>query len=175
MVLHVSMTGLGKPVLVPYLDETSPRKRKNVMEAIHAHIGGNMVTLRGSYTAMVTPFRDGRIDEAKIREMVEFQVLNGTAGLIPCGTTGESPTLSHEEHRRVIKIVIDAVRSRVQVIAGTGSNNTTEAISLTEHALKVGVDAARFFFVMRRQESHLDFDLDLAKEQSQEKKSKYVT
>ena len=101
-----------------------------------------MVTLQGSYTAMITPFRDGKIDEAKLREMVEFQIRNATTGLVPCGTTGESPTLSHEEHHRVIEIVIDAVRSRVQVIAGTGSNNTTEAISLTAHAMKAGADAA---------------------------------
>jgi 4-hydroxy-tetrahydrodipicolinate synthase len=106
------------------------------------HIGGNMVTLQGSYTAMVTPFRGGRIDETRLREMAEFQIQNGTAGLVPCGTTGESPTLSHEEHHRVIEVVIDAARSRVPVIAGTGSNSTTEAISLTGHALKAGADAA---------------------------------
>jgi len=101
-----------------------------------------MVALRGSYTAMVTPFRGGRVDEARLRDMVEFQIRNGTSGLVPCGTTGESPTLSHEEHRRVIEIVIDQARARIPIIAGTGSNNTTEAIGLTEHALKVGADAA---------------------------------
>jgi 4-hydroxy-tetrahydrodipicolinate synthase len=101
-----------------------------------------MLTVQGSYTAMVTPFRNGKIDEAKLREMVEFQIGRGTTGLVPCGTTGESPTLSHEEHHRVVEIVIEAARKRVQVIAGTGSNNTTEAISLTENALKSGADAA---------------------------------
>ncbi|MDP2983865.1 MAG: 4-hydroxy-tetrahydrodipicolinate synthase [Candidatus Latescibacter sp.] len=101
-----------------------------------------MLKLEGSFTAMVTPFRNGQIDEAKIREMVEFQIKNGTAGLVPCGTTGESPTLTHEEHRRVIEIVIDQAGSRTLVIAGTGSNNTSEAISLTEHAMKMGADAA---------------------------------
>ncbi len=101
-----------------------------------------MLKLQGSFTAMVTPFRDGRIDETVLRKMVEFQIESGTAGLVPCGTTGESPTLSHEEHHRVIEIVIDQARSRVPVIAGTGSNNTVEAISLTEHAKRSGADAA---------------------------------
>lgn len=101
-----------------------------------------MLKLQGSYTAMVTPFRDGRVDETRLRETVEFQIQSGTTGLVPCGTTGESPTLSHKEHHRVIEIVIDQARSRVPVIAGTGSNNTDEAISLTEHARKAGADAA---------------------------------
>ncbi|MHB9030966.1 MAG: 4-hydroxy-tetrahydrodipicolinate synthase [Candidatus Latescibacterota bacterium] len=101
-----------------------------------------MLKLQGSYTAMVTPFRNGRVDEDKLREMVEFQILSGTTGLVPCGTTGESPTLSHEEHRRVIEVIIEQVRSRIPVIAGAGSNNTDEAISLTEHARKAGADAA---------------------------------
>lgn len=101
-----------------------------------------MLTLQGSYTAMVTPFRDGRVNEATLRDMVDFQIENGSTGLVPCGTTGESPTLSHEEHHRVIEIVIDQARGRVPVIAGTGSNNTDEAISLTEHAMKAGAGAA---------------------------------
>jgi 4-hydroxy-tetrahydrodipicolinate synthase len=104
--------------------------------------GGKMLTLKGSYTAMVTPFANGTVNEKKLREMVEFQIQNGTAGLIPCGTTGESPTLSHEEHHRVIDIVIDSVKGKIPVIAGTGSNSTSEAISLTEHAIKAGADAA---------------------------------
>jgi 4-hydroxy-tetrahydrodipicolinate synthase len=101
-----------------------------------------MLALQGSFTAMVTPFREGRVDENRLRKMVEFQIQHGTSGLVPCGTTGESPTLSHEEHRRVIEIVIETARPRISVITGTGSNNTTEAISLTEHALKMGADAA---------------------------------
>jgi 4-hydroxy-tetrahydrodipicolinate synthase len=101
-----------------------------------------MLKLEGSFTAMVSPFKNGRIDEAKIRQMVEFQIKNGSSGIVPCGTTGESPTLTHEEHRRIIEIVIEQVNSRIQVIAGTGSNNTSEAISLTEHAMKMGADAA---------------------------------
>lgn len=100
-----------------------------------------MLILEGVFTAMVTPFSDGTINESKLREMVEFQIENGIAGLVPCGTTGESPTLSHKEHHRVIDIVIDAVKGRVPVIAGTGSNNTAEAISLTRHAREMGADA----------------------------------
>lgn len=101
-----------------------------------------MIKLEGTYTAMVTPFKDGKINEARLRDMVEFQINNGVSGLVPVGTTGESPTLSHEEHRKVIDYVIEAVNGRVQVIAGTGSNNTIEAISLTKHALKAGAHAA---------------------------------
>ena len=101
-----------------------------------------MFTLEGTFTAMVTPFSNGTINESKLREMVEFQIENGISGLVPCGTTGESPTLSHEEHHRVVNIVIETVNGRIPVIAGTGSNNTTEAISLTEHAMKSGADAA---------------------------------
>jgi len=91
---------------------------------------------------MVTPFAGGTINEPKLREMVEFQIENGISGLVPCGTTGESPTLSHKEHHRVIDIVIEAVNGRVPIIAGAGSNNTTEAISLTEYAMKSGADVA---------------------------------
>jgi len=101
-----------------------------------------MIKLEGSFTAMVTPFEGDTVNEERLRRMVEFQIENGTSGLVPCGTTGESPTLSHEEHRRVIDIVIDAVDGRVPVIAGTGSNSTTEAVSLTRHAREAGADAA---------------------------------
>lgn len=101
-----------------------------------------MIKLEGTYTAMVTPFSNGTINESKLREIVEFQIENGISGLVPCGTTGESPTLSHEEHHRVIDIVIDSVNGRIPVIAGTGSNNTAEAISLTEHAKNAGAVAA---------------------------------
>jgi len=83
---------------------------------------------QGSIVALVTPFRDGLVDEPKLRELVEFQIANGTDGVVPCGTTGESPTLSHEEHRRVVGIVVEAARGRLAVIAGTGSNSTREAI-----------------------------------------------
>ncbi len=99
-------------------------------------------TFQGSMVAMVTPFRDGKVDEAKLRELVEFHVKHGTDGLVPCGTTGESPTLSHAEHKRVVEIVIEAAAGRIPVIAGTGSNSTAEAIDMTLHAAKAGADAA---------------------------------
>ena len=99
-------------------------------------------TFQGSLVAMVTPFRDGKIDEGKTCELVEFHVASGTDGLVPCGTTGESPTLSHEEHKRVVEIVIEAAAGRIPVIAGTGSNSTAEAIDMTVHAAKAGADAA---------------------------------
>ena len=101
-----------------------------------------MRTFQGSLVAMVTPFQDGRIDEAKLRELVEFHVSHGTDGLVPCGTTGESPTLSHAEHKRVIEIVIEQARGRLAVVAGTGSNSTAEAIEMTVHAAKAGADGA---------------------------------
>lgn len=98
--------------------------------------------LKGAIVAIVTPFKNGRVDEEKLRELIEFQIENGTDGIVPCGTTGESPTLTHEEHDRVIEITVDAVKKRVPVIAGTGSNSTEEAIRLTKHAYEVGADAA---------------------------------
>ena len=99
-------------------------------------------TFQGSFVAMVTPFRDGKVDEAKLRELVEFHVTHGTDGLIPCGTTGESPTLSHDEHKRVVETVIEAARGRIKVVAGTGSNSTSEAIDLTKHAERAGANGA---------------------------------
>ena len=99
-------------------------------------------SFQGSIVALVTPFRDARVDEAKLRELVELHVRNGTDAIVPCGTTGESPTLSHEEHKRVVEGVIEAARGRIQVIAGTGSNATAEAIDLTVHAKKAGADGA---------------------------------
>lgn len=95
---------------------------------------------KGSMTAIVTPFKNGAVDEESLRRLVEFQIENGTDGIIPCGTTGESATLSHEEHHRVVEIVIDAVGGRIPVIAGSGSNNTAEAIRLTRHAYESGAD-----------------------------------
>ena len=90
---------------------------------------------KGTYVAMVTPFTDeNKINEEKLREMVEFQIENGTTGLVPCGTTGESPTLSWEEHRQVIKIVVNAAKGKAQVIAGAGSNNAKEAVEATQNA-----------------------------------------
>jgi 4-hydroxy-tetrahydrodipicolinate synthase len=97
-------------------------------------------TFQGSMVAMVTPFRNGAIDEAKVRELVEFHITNGTDVIIPCGTTGESPTLSHDEHRRLIDVVVAAASKRITIVAGTGSNSTAEAIGLTKHAERAGVD-----------------------------------
>jgi len=95
----------------------------------------------GSYVALVTPFdKNNRVDDNKIRELVEFHIANGTAGIIPCGTTGESPTLSNEEHRHVIDVTVKAVKKRIKVLAGTGSNCTDEAIEMTAFAEKVGCD-----------------------------------
>jgi len=99
-------------------------------------------TFQGSLVAMVTPFRDGRVDEATLRDLVEFHVQHGTDGLVPCGTTGESPTLSHEEHNRVVEVVIQAAAGRIPVVAGTGSNSTAEAIELTVHAARAGAAGA---------------------------------
>ncbi len=97
---------------------------------------------KGSIVALVTPFTEHGVDDWKLAELVEFQIKHGIQGIVPCGTTGESPTLSHEEHDRVIEITADAVRKRVPVIAGTGSNSTAEAIRLTRHAEEAGADAA---------------------------------
>ena len=99
-------------------------------------------TFQGSFVAMVTPFRNGRVDEAKLRELVEFHITNGTDGLIPCGTTGESPTLSHDEHHRVVEVVIEAARGRIRVVAGTGSYSTSDAIEMTKHAERAGAAGA---------------------------------
>lgn len=98
--------------------------------------------LRGSVVALVTPFRNGRVDVETLRKLVELHIRSGTTGLLPCGTTGESATLSHEEHEQVIEVVIRAARKRIAVIAGTGSNNTTEALRLTRHAEHAGADGA---------------------------------
>lgn len=97
---------------------------------------------KGSMVAIVTPFKDGKVDEDAYRELIEFQISNGTNAIVPCGTTGESATLSMEEHRRVIDIAVQAVNKRVPVIAGTGANNTREAIELTRHAKEAGADAS---------------------------------
>ena len=96
---------------------------------------------RGSFTALVTPFKNGSLDEAAFRALVNWQIAEGTHGLVPVGTTGESPTVSHDEHKRVVEWCIDEAKGRVPVIAGAGSNSTKEAIELAQHAEKAGADA----------------------------------
>ena len=97
---------------------------------------------QGSLCALITPFRDGEVDEAAIRRIVDWHVAEGTSGLVPCGTTGESPALSHEEHDRVVSLTIECAAGRIPVMAGTGSNSTREAVRLTQHARAAGADAA---------------------------------
>ena len=96
----------------------------------------------GSIPALLTPFRDGRVDEVGFQTFVEWQISEGSHGLVPVGTTGESPTLSHEEHMRVVDLCIEAAAGRVPVIAGAGSNSTAEAVALVQHAQRAGADAA---------------------------------
>ena len=98
-------------------------------------------SFKGSIPALITPMKDGAVDEAAFRHLVRWQIAQGSSGLVPCGTTGESPTLSHEEHMRVIDICLEEADGRVPVIAGAGSNATAEAISLTRHAKEMGADA----------------------------------
>jgi 4-hydroxy-tetrahydrodipicolinate synthase len=98
--------------------------------------------LKGAFTAIVTPFKNGQFDEAAYRELIELQIQGGIHGIVPCGTTGESPTLSHAEHKKVVETCIDQVKKRVVVIAGSGSNNTAEALELTQHAQQAGANAA---------------------------------
>jgi 4-hydroxy-tetrahydrodipicolinate synthase len=98
--------------------------------------------LKGSLVALITPFRDGKVDEKAFQSFVDWQIEQGTEGVVPCGTTGESPTLSHAEHKRVVELCVDVAKGRVPVVAGAGSNSTEEAIDFTRHAKQVGADAA---------------------------------
>ena len=97
---------------------------------------------RGSMVAIITPFKNGKVDEKRLSELIEFHIKNNTSAIVPCGTTGESATLSFEEHERVIELTIKQVKKRIAVIAGTGSNSTQEAIELTRQAEKAGADAS---------------------------------
>jgi 4-hydroxy-tetrahydrodipicolinate synthase len=96
----------------------------------------------GSLVAIVTPFKKGKVDEKALGDLIDWQIAQGTHGIVPCGTTGESATLTHEEHTRVVAFTVEATRGRVPVIAGSGSNSTDEAITLTKHAKKAGADGA---------------------------------
>src|SRR5437899_8635419 len=97
---------------------------------------------QGSLVATITPFRNGAVDERGFQNFIAWQIEQGTHGLVPCGTTGESPTLSHKEHKRVVELCLDVAKGKVPVIAGAGSNSTAEAIDLTRHAKEAGADAA---------------------------------
>lgn len=97
---------------------------------------------KGSITALITPFRDGSVDDSAFQDFVAWQIAEGTHGVVPCGTTGESPTLSHDEHKRVVELCVEVAKGKIPVIAGTGSNSTEEAIALTRHAKEAGADAA---------------------------------
>ncbi len=97
---------------------------------------------RGSITALITPFKKGKVDEQAFQDFVAWQINEGSHGFVPCGTTGESPTLSHAEHKRVVELCVEVAKGRVPVIAGSGSNSTAEAIELTKHAKQAGADAA---------------------------------
>lgn len=97
--------------------------------------------LTQTFTALITPFKNGQIDEKSLEKLVEFQIKNGVGGIVPCGTTGESPTLSHEEHNLVIDLCVKIANKRVKVMAGTGSNSTSEAIMMTNHAKEIGADS----------------------------------
>jgi 4-hydroxy-tetrahydrodipicolinate synthase len=99
-------------------------------------------TFKGVYTALITPFKDGKVDEKAFQSFVEWQIAEGVHGLVPCGTTGESPTLSHDEHNRVVALCVEVAKGKVPVMAGTGSNSTDEAIMMTQYAKKAGADAA---------------------------------
>lgn len=97
---------------------------------------------RGSFPALITPFRNGKVDEKALVKLVEWQIEQGSHGLVPVGTTGESPTVSHDEHREVIRIVVETANKRIPIIAGAGSNNTAEALGFVEFASEIGADAA---------------------------------
>ncbi len=101
-----------------------------------------MSKFRGAFVAIVTPFIDGKLDEQGLQDLIEFQIAGGTHGIVPCGTTGESATMSHAEHRRVVELTVKTVAGRVPVLAGTGSNSTSESIELTRAAKEAGADGA---------------------------------
>jgi 4-hydroxy-tetrahydrodipicolinate synthase len=113
---------------------------------------------RGAYTALITPFKNGKVDYAALEALIEYQISGGIDGLVPCGTTGESPTLTDKEHDEVIAFTVKVVRKRVPVIAGTGSNSTAEAIERTRHAKEAGADAALLVDALLQQTQPKGFD-----------------
>jgi 4-hydroxy-tetrahydrodipicolinate synthase len=117
------------------------RASSRVIDCFMDRVMSAKTKFRGSFTALVTPFKNGSVDEKAFRDLVDWQIAEGTNGLVPVGTTGESPTLSHDEHKDVVEWCIDQARGRVPVVAGAGSNSTREAIDLARHAEKAGADA----------------------------------
>jgi 4-hydroxy-tetrahydrodipicolinate synthase len=114
-----------------------------VIRCLKKHdLNGDNTMFKGSYVALITPFSDGQVDEKALKQLVEWHIVEGTHGIVPVGTTGESPTLSHEEHDHVVKTVVDTAAGRVPVIAGAGSNSTAESLRLTESAMAAGADGA---------------------------------
>jgi 4-hydroxy-tetrahydrodipicolinate synthase len=128
----VAFAGRPEPVFSRE-QSRAERRREHVMAA--------KTNFRGSFTALVTPFKNGGLDEEAFRNLVEWQIAEGTNGLVPVGTTGESPTLSHDEHKKVVEWCVDQADRRVPVVAGAGSNSTAEAIDFSQHAEKAGADA----------------------------------
>jgi 4-hydroxy-tetrahydrodipicolinate synthase len=128
----VAFAGRPEPVFSRE-QSRAERRREHVMVA--------KTNFRGSFTALVTPFKNGGVDEEAFRNIVEWQIAEGTNGLVPVGTTGESPTLSHDEHKKVVEWCVDQADRRVPVVAGAGSNSTAEAIDFSQHAEKAGADA----------------------------------
>jgi 4-hydroxy-tetrahydrodipicolinate synthase len=132
--------------MVRFGEQIRPRRQKHEEAAREIRrqpqeIRGLERMFRGSYTALITPMKNGVVDEDAFRRLVDWQITEGTHGLVPVGTTGESPTLDFDEHKRVIEVTVEVARGRVPVIAGTGSNSTAEAIELSQHAEKAGADA----------------------------------
>src|SRR6187397_2135384 len=121
--------------------ELTPTASKRPATSVRRKSMAAKTNFRGSFTALVTPFKNGSLDEAAFRSLVNWQIAEGTHGLVPVGTTGESPTVSHDEHKRVVEWCVDEARGRVPVIAGAGSNSTKEAIELAQHAEKAGASA----------------------------------
>jgi 4-hydroxy-tetrahydrodipicolinate synthase len=132
-------TGLSPAVGTRY--QCEPEANAPTIPAEEQAIMTAKTSFRGSFTALVTPFKNGAVDEKAFRDLVDWQIGEGTNGLVPVGTTGESPTLSHEEHRQVVQWCVEQARGRVPVIAGAGSNSTAEAIDFSRHAEKVGANA----------------------------------
>src|SRR5215203_4916175 len=131
---HVSRMRLfhrPKPIFCWYLYRAGARRGRRNCESRIAMTA--KTRFRGSFTALVTPFKNGSVDEKAFRELVDWQIAEGTNGLVPVGTTGESPTLTHKEHEQVVEWCVDQAKGRVPVVAGAGSNSTAEAVSLSKH------------------------------------------